>query len=186
MAKSYDLEDYGPYSEGVFATLQLLDAVSFNHSYRVREISRDAENFFEHNDSTLSKAAFVHDIGKIYISTKILDKKGTLSQVEKNIIDLHPYISYQVLRELGVYEGICRIALYHHGINPPCLSFVENYDNKKIMHYAEMLRTIDSFEALTTDRSYRRGFPSKEAIRIMEGENFHDEKTLDFLKKRFC
>lgn len=186
MRDLHDSEDYGAYSEEVFATMQLLDAVSFNHSYRVREISKDAENFFEHDDTILSKAAFVHDIGKIYISTKILDKKGALSQVEKSIVDLHPYISYQVLKELGVYEGICRIALYHHGINPPHLSVIGDYDNKKMLHYAEMLRTIDSFEALTTDRSYRRGFSPKEAIHIMKGESFHDAKTLEFLKNRFC
>lgn len=165
----------------VISTLQMLDSITLNHSIRVAEISKSFEVWNKHQDNLLSKSALVHDIGKIYISSKIIDKPGSLSGLEREIVNIHPYIGYEILKESGVDDRICSIALYHHGINPPVLHNVDAYEDEEILEYAKMLRSIDSYEALTSDRPYRRGFSGLDALSVMQSESGHHSKVLDYL-----
>lgn len=162
-------------------TMQLLDATSYNHCVHTSEIAREFEVKFHLEDNLLSQAAFLHDIGKIYIPSKILMKPGRLSVLERQVIDLHPYMGYQILKNLGEAERICSIVLYHHGLMPPILQEVDTIKDSDVKAYALMLHTIDAFEALTTDRAYRRGYTPREAVEIMDKESRHDKKVLDFL-----
>lgn len=161
--------------------LQLLDSMSYNHCVRSSEIAKEIESKFELGTNLLSTAALVHDVGKIYTSSKILGKPDKLDFLERQIIDLHPYIGYQILRSCNVNEQICAVTLFHHGTKPPMLSEVDVVINDEIKHFALMLHTIDAFEALTTDRSYRRGFTQMKAVEIMDKESMHDKNVLDFL-----
>lgn len=168
-------------TESALDKLQLLDSMSYNHCVRSSEIAREIESKFDLGSNLLSKAALVHDVGKIYVSSKILGKPDQLDFLERKIIDLHPYIGYQILRQCGVNEKICTITLYHHGVKPPMLSDIKIKMDDEIKHYALMLHTIDAFEALTTDRSYRRGYTQAKAVEIMDKESMHDKNVLDFL-----
>ena len=128
-------------------------------------------------------AALLHDIGKIYIPHSILDKNGRLTKLEREMIDLHPYLGYVILSDLGVNEDICRIVLYHHGFSPLCIRELSHYDSSLIYQKASILRTIDSFEALTSDRAYHRGLPSKEVIDVLLSEKNYDATAMEYLKK---
>lgn len=165
----------------IYNVIHKLDSITYNHSLRVMCIAREIEKFFHIENHMISNAALVHDVGKFYISSKILDKKGRLDLIERELINLHPYIGYRMLKEFGVNEDICRIVLYHHGTLPLLLNEIEPYNNSVINDMALMLHTIDSFEALTSDRPYHRGLLATEALEIMIKESNHHQAVLDFL-----
>jgi putative nucleotidyltransferase with HDIG domain len=161
--------------------LKDLDSTTYNHSVRVMLLAVELEEYLSMTDHKLMSAALFHDLGKIYVPFKILDKSQSLTRLEREIIDLHPYIGYLLLSELGVDEDICRIVLYHHGVKPLTISDIGYYDNNDTYDKALMLHTIDAFEALTSDRPYHRGVHSKEALTIMSRDNRYHAETLQYL-----
>jgi len=163
--------------------LEQLDSMTFKHSVRVMLISEEIEEYMGLTDHKLMNAALLHDLGKLYIPHNILDKNGRLTKLERELIDMHPYIGYTLLSDLGVDEDICRIVLYHHGFKPLHIRDLEHYDYGCIYQKSSILRTVDSFEALTSDRSYHRGVPSKDAINILLREKNYDEVAMEYLIK---
>lgn len=166
----------------IMKQLEKLDSMTYKHSVRVMLICEEIEEYMGVEDHKLMNAALLHDVGKLYMPGMILDKNGRLTRLEREMIDLHPYIGYTMLTDLGVDEDICRIVLYHHGFKPLCIREPEYYDCSLIYQKACILRTVDSFEALTSDRSYHRGVPSKEAIEILLNENNYDKVAMEYLK----
>lgn len=160
--------------------MKRLDSMTYNHSVRVMMISAEIEEYLGMTDHQLMYAALFHDVGKIYTPFNILDKNERLTKLERQIIDLHPYIGYSMLSELGIDEDICRIILYHHGTQPLTIQDVGHYDKDSVYEKALILHTIDAFEALTSDRPYHRGVISKEALKIMRGEKY-DKKVLEYI-----
>ena len=158
-----------------------LDNISYRHSYRVYNLCQQYEDLVNAKHNLLSASGLVHDIGKLYIDTKILDKRGCLTTIERRIVNLHPYIGYEMLKECNVEEDICRMVLYHHGPKAPTLHSLDEYENDEVMKSAMTLCTIDSFEALTAYRPYREGYSIHKAIQILDKEGFHEEKVLRFL-----
>ena len=171
--------------ENIFQALQKLDASTYNHAVRVKDFAREIECYMDYEDDELSDAALVHDIGKCYISNFILDKPAVLTELEREIVNLHSYFGYVILKNLAVEEKICRIVLYHHSKDPITIHHVEAYkgdDMDDVYEKAQMLHSIDSFEALTTDRPFRRGFSVNDAISIMEEEGNHHPKVLEYFR----
>lgn len=167
----------------VYDTMEKLDSVTYNHSWRVWELSLGAEQHCGLRSNVLSTAAFVHDIGKIYIPRKILDKRGGLTRLERNVIDLHPYYGYRILADAKVEELIKRIVLYHHGLYPKVLQPLPEYDVEQAAEYAKMLHTLDVFEALTTDRPYKRRMSAADSCELMEQEKGYHGEVLQYLKE---
>ena len=150
--------------------LRRLDSTTYNHSVRVMMISAEVEEYLNLTDHKLMCAALFHDIGKAYVPFDILDKKERLTGLERELVDLHSYFGYCMLNSIKVEEDICRIVLYHHGFRPLTIRDLGHYDNNNVYEKAQMLHTIDAFEALTSDRPYHRGLPSKEALKILVRE----------------
>lgn len=170
-------------SNDVLNLLEKLDATTYNHSYRLWEMALGVEEHFKCKNDLLSTAALVHDIGKLYIPGWILNKREGLDTLEREVIDLHPYYGYRILQICGVEEEIRRIALYHHGTEPVVLSALQEYENAEVMEKALMLHTLDVFEALTTDRPYRRRMSVDRACSCMEQETGYHPEILHYLKE---
>lgn len=165
----------------LLATLHRLDSTTYNHSIRVVMLASELEEYMGLTDHKLSYAAMFHDIGKLYMSFNILDKNSRLTKLERELVDLHPYIGYMILSDLGIDEDICRIVLYHHSPRPVTIHDVGYYDKSSVYEKARILHTIDAFEALTSDRPYHRGRPSKEALKILAREDGYDAKALEYI-----
>lgn len=161
--------------------IKQLDSMTYNHSVRVMMISSEIEEYLGMTDHKLMYASIFHDVGKVYMPFNILDKNIRLTKLERQIIDLHPYIGYSMLSELGLDEDICRIILYHHGCRPLTIQDVGHYDKDDIYANALILHTVDAFEALTSDRPYHRGVTSKEALKILTREGGYDTKVLEYI-----
>lgn len=168
----------------IFELFWRFDSITFNHSARVYELAREYEDHYKFSDRRLSRAALVHDLGKVYISPRILDKIGSLSGLERELVNLHPYIGYCLLKDEYVDEDICRIVLYHHGTDPLVIAPVKADLRDDIVELASILRSIDAFEALTSDRPYHRGLPVAQAIEALKCDNItHHTEVLKFFER---
>ena len=100
-------------------------------------------------------AGLLHDVGKVRIPKKILNKNGPLTQSEYEIVKIHPHVSRRILEKYKINESILSSVTHHH----------ERYDGsgypgglkgEKIPLLSRILAVADAFEAMTAERPYRQ------------------------------
>lgn len=167
----------------IWEMIKNMDAFTYNHSVRMCEIARFVEQELGLPDRDLSEAALLHDIGKYYISSRILDKKGNLTDLERRFIDGHAPFSYFTLKHFHIKHSVCQLALYHHTLKPKLFFFkFRPCKDVNIAKLAGILRTMDIYEAMSTDRPYHRGL-SDESIKTEFDKIAHDGEALNIIMK---
>ncbi len=167
--------------------LDAKDPYSYGHSKRVSEyVHRIAEEMklpFEKIEE-FTTAALLHDIGKIGISDAVLLKTGKLTEEEWKIIKTHPRIGKEVLKPLNFLNNIIPIVEHEH----------ERYDGKgypdglkgeEIPLGARIIAVADSYDAMTTDRVYRKALPLEDVLKELKrcsGTQFAPEVVDAFLR----
>jgi diguanylate cyclase (GGDEF)-like protein/PAS domain S-box-containing protein/putative nucleotidyltransferase with HDIG domain len=112
----------------------------------------------------VSQAALLHDIGKIGIPDAILHKEASLTEDEWAIMRRHPHIGSQILTEAGgVYSLLAHIVGAHHE-RWDGMGYPHKMQEESIPLGARILSVVDSYDAMTSDRPYRKAL-SKEAAR---------------------
>jgi putative nucleotidyltransferase with HDIG domain len=113
------------------------------------------------------RAALLHDIGKLGVSSRILDKNGPLDPEERMAVARHPLHTWEILRRVSGFSDFARQAATHHerldGTGYPW-----NLDGGELDLPARVLAVADVYEALTADRPYRPGMPVERALEIVE------------------
>lgn len=111
----------------------------------------------------LKMAGMLHDIGKIAIPDSILDKPGKLTDEEWVIMKQHTLYGYNILKAADEYSNLATYALSHHekfdGTGYP-----QGIKGKKIPLYSRIISVVDAYEAMTSDRVYRKAMDPKDAI----------------------
>ncbi len=176
--------------ESIFAfarTLELRDHYTGEHTentvYYSTEIAKDMGLSAEEIDN-IKEASILHDLGKVGISDKILHKNGKLTEKEFIVIRKHPQIAADILRPVQFLHDIIPLILYHH----------ERWDGKgypsgligpEIPLGARIISVADVYQALTSNRPYRKAFPETEAVKIIKsgyGTQFDPQVVDVFLK----
>ncbi len=143
------------------ASIDAKDPYTCGHSHRVALISRKLaalSGFDEHRIERIYLAGLLHDIGKIGVPEAVLCKAGKLTDAEYDSIKLHPGVGATILGGIRQMEDIIPIILHHHerlsgGGYPAGLSAGE------IPIEALILGLADSFDAMTSSRTYRSAMP---------------------------
>lgn len=115
----------------------------------------------------LRRAGLLHDLGKVGISNRILDKTGPLAPHERQAVEVHPVYTWEILRRVAAFADFARPASLHHekldGSGYPWRVGGDDLDLP-----ARILVVADIYEALTASRPYRAGVAPEEALRILE------------------
>ncbi len=176
--------------ESIFAfakTIELKDHYTGEHVEKTvhyaTEVARELGLPKDEVDK-IRKASILHDLGKIGISENILLKKGKLTKEEFDEIRKHPQIAVDILRPIQSLQGVIPMIYYHHE-RWDGGGYLNGLKGDEIPIGARIIAVSDVYEALTSDRPYRRAFPRDEAIRMVKessGTQF-DPKVVDaFLK----
>jgi HD-GYP domain-containing protein (c-di-GMP phosphodiesterase class II) len=167
--------DEGRLDDIARAFARVIDAKSpftYLHSERVAELAVTIGrrlHFDEVKLRDLRRAGLLHDIGKLGVSTLILDKPDRLTERERAEIRVHPAYTQRILERVAAFSGIVEIASAHH----------ERLDGKgyhlglpaeRLSPMSRALAVADVYEAITADRPYRRGMPRNEALAILRGQ----------------
>jgi putative nucleotidyltransferase with HDIG domain len=167
--------------------LEARDAYTKMHSYNVADYSvtfAKAIRLPARDVEILKMSARLHDIGKIGVRDDILNKPGKLTDEEFEYIKSHPTIGARILEPLDFLKDQIPFVKYHHekwdGTGYP-----EGLKGDQIPLGAQILSLADVFDALTTDRPYRKGFSVEktfEIMRDMSGKNFEPGMLTKFFK----
>ena len=182
--------------ENLFATLyafvkaiEAKDPYTEQHSNRVTAIAIElakAMGCSEEDQEVLNVAGRLHDIGKIGIRDEILLKPGRLTQDEYDVIKEHPVIGEEIVAHLGFWDREKKIIRCHH----------ERYDGKGypdglqgegIPLLGRILSVADVYDAIASDRAYRKKMEESKILKIMyggAGTQFDPEIT-DIFKKLY-
>ena len=120
----------------------------------------------EVNLSDVQQAAMLHDYGKVLIPKKILDKEGKLTPEEKEIMDLHSELGYELLKDQGLNEEVLSLVKYHHQ-RPDGKGYPVIDDGFIFGMSSQIVTAADKFSALTEDRCYRKACSKEEALGII-------------------
>ncbi|GAC1641367.1 MAG: HD domain-containing protein [Herpetosiphon sp.] len=152
---------------------EIIDAKSpftFKHSVNVASYARGMATLLGHDPASahrLYRAALVHDIGKLGVSNRILDKNGSLSPDERRTMELHPVYTWEILARVPAFSEFARLAAVHHekldGTGYPWKLTGQDLDLD-----ARILTVADMFDALISDRPYRKGMQLEQALAILQ------------------
>lgn len=151
-------------------TIEAKDPYTRHHSERVTRLSMilaEEMNLGAELIDTIRIAGFLHDIGKIGIPDSILQKQGRLTSEEYAVIQTHPVIGEKIVKHLGLLPQERAIIRHHHerwdGRGVP-----DGLCKENIPLEARVLSLADAYDAMVSDRPYRKGKTVAETVRELD------------------
>jgi putative two-component system response regulator len=136
----------------------------------------------------LRRAGVVHDIGKIGVPEHILIKQESLTEVEWKVMREHPVTGERICSPLKSFRLVLPIIRHHHE-KLDGSGYPDGLRGDKIPLTARVLQITDIYDALVTDRPYRKALGHEEAIRTMRSEarrGWWDSTLIDELEALLC
>lgn len=173
--------------------LKVTNAETYYHSIRVKTLVfkmiklTNSEQFTSYTPQEIDyicKGAILHDVGKLSVKNAVLTKDSFLTPEEKANMYHHTTSGFEMIcNELTEeeYDIIKNICLYHHERTDG-----SGYEGKcDLPIYVQIVSACDVFDALCTDRIYRKGLSYEATLRVMKegGSGHFDEKILEYLEK---
>ncbi len=175
--------------EALARTIETRDKYTIGHSDRV---SRYAVNLARHMQlsetqvDNIRVAGLLHDVGKIGISEKVLNKKGKLTKEEYEEIKKHPTLGYDIIKDnklLAIYGSVVK----HHHEHYNGWGYPDGLKGDDIPLEAAIVAVVDAYDAMTTDRPYRDAYSEEKALSILRdlaGEQFNPKVVRAFLEMK--
>ena len=158
------------YSSSVISVLDARDPYTFEHSERVARFADLISIKLDLTDNEIAMvhyAAHLHDIGKVGIPDHVLNKHGTLTKEEFELMKSHSQIGYNIVKKMGALVDIAPLVLHHHerwdGSGYP-----DGLKGLDIPLGARIIALADSFDAMTSNRTYKKRLSILEAFEEIE------------------
>ena len=180
---NFNIQKIADYKQTLYNLVDMIeerDTYTKGHSQRVAKYSQIIAKTMGCNDEEVEKvynAGLLHDIGKMVAPDSVLLKPDKLNDTELEIIQKHPIIGYDLLKDIPIYKEIAEIILYHQ----------ERYDGKgypkglkanEIPFLSRIMIVADAFDAMTANHIYKKRKSVKIAIKEIEelaGSQFDPE-----------
>ncbi len=136
------------------------------HSYEVARLTKNiAQKLYNdvHNIQSLYWAALFHDVGKVGVPDQILCKPGPLTDDEWRIMKLHPTIGASIVKSLTLPPHIAS-AIHYHQERYDGSGYPNGLSGDDIPLEARILAVVDAYEAMTSDRVYRKALRQRRAM----------------------
>lgn len=176
--------------QGILSIAETIDArdpYTFQHSARVAEYTEKIAKGLQLNPvqvEQLVTAARLHDLGKLGVDNEILHKPGKLSDEDWAIMRRHPETAARILSRYRLYRDGVDWVLHHHERHDGT-GYPHGLRGEEIPIGARILAVADAYEAMTSDRPYRRALSSEIAVEELKtgmGKQFDPMVVAVFLK----
>ena len=147
--------------ESLARTVDARDLYTSDHSRRVAAYSRELAariGLGQEEQEQIYYIGMLHDVGKIGIPDEIINKPGRLTEDEYKVIKTHPVIGARILGQLSVLPHLNEGVRYHHE-RYDGTGYPEGLSGENIPLTARIIAVADSYDAMTSNRSYRRLLP---------------------------
>lgn len=142
------------------------------NTYRYAKEIAQRTNLGPKSSRTLCQAALVHDIGKALIPEEILQNHNKPTPEEKEIIDLHSILGYEILRTTNISEDVLKAIKSHH----------KSMQSKPESAISQILSVADVYSALREERVYKPAFPESLCFSIMRARKDLNQEYVDILQ----
>ena len=156
--------------EAFAKTIDMKDKYTNGHSARVAEYTAMLTKELGYDEETVDKyynIALLHDIGKIAIPPEVLNKPGKLTDDEFKIIKSHSSQGYRVLKDISIMPELSIGAGYHHE-RPDGKGYPKGLKGDDIPRVAQIIAVADTFDAMYSDRPYRKRMNFEKAVSIIK------------------
>ena len=156
--------------EAFAKVVDLKDTYTQGHSFRVAAYTKMLARELGYDKETVEKyhqIALMHDIGKIGIPDSVLNKAGKLTDEEFALIKSHPARGYEVLKDISLMPEIAIGAHAHHE-RPDGKGYPQGLKGDEIPPVAQVIAVADCFDAMYSDRPYRRRMNFDKAVSIIK------------------
>jgi HD-GYP domain-containing protein (c-di-GMP phosphodiesterase class II) len=166
-----------------------MDNYTYEHSVNVIVLSLIMGlelNYSKDRLYSLAVGAMLHDVGKVFVPKDILLKDGKLTEMEFDIIKEHPSRGYDYLKEEIGVSAMSRIIILQHHERVDGTGYPEGMCGSRIHEFSKIVSIADVYDALTSDRPYRRGLPPNDAIEYIMGsaDRYFDFDMVNAFLKR--
>ncbi len=158
---------------------------TFHHSVGVTEVAVELAHELDlppERVSLVRRAAFLHDIGKLAVPNRVLDKRGRLTAQEWAVVTRHPALSGSILRRVSAFRELAVLAAEHHerldGSGYPNGLYAE-----EISLESRLIAIADCYAAMAENRPYRPGLQADHILQILAEDVPHklDKTCFDAL-----
>jgi len=170
----------------MLSVLEARDPYTKGHGERVAIMAREVAERLGWKGEDVERiywAGILHDIGKIGIPEDILNKPGLLTEEEYRIVQRHPVISAEILERFEHLRELAHIVRYHHE-RWDGKGYPEGLSGEEIPIESRILAVADAFDAMTSDRPYRKALKLEKAIeeiRKNKGKQFDPDIVKVFI-----
>jgi putative nucleotidyltransferase with HDIG domain len=185
--KNEALDAYDRTIEAWAAAFETQHKEATGHTERVVNLALELAKALGFSDEELvhiRRGALLHDIGKISIPDEIISKRGKLTEEEFDVVRRHPLFAKKWLSQIELLKPALQIPYYHHekwdGSGYPL-----GLKGEDIPLAARMFSVVDVWDALTSDRPYRRALSKEEALNLIisqSGSHFDPKVVEEFIK----
>ena len=156
--------------ESFAKVIDMKDSYTQGHSQRVAKYTRMLAKELGYDEDTVENyynIALMHDIGKIGIPDQVLNKPGKLTDEEYSVIKSHTERGYDVLNSISLMPEIVVGAEFHHE-RPDGKGYPKGLKGSEIPRVAQIIAVADTFDAMYSDRPYRKRMNFDRAVGIIE------------------
>ncbi|MCM1180151.1 MAG: HD-GYP domain-containing protein [Clostridium sp.] len=152
------------------STLKVSDEYTFKHSVDVASMSMIIAKRFGLDDKQVYQigiSGLLHDLGKSQIPNEILNKPGKLSDEEFTIMKNHPLIGYNIIKDKPDIAQEIKMGVLQHHEKINGRGYPLGLEGNRIHNYARILSVADIYDALVTERPYKKAFTPRDAVEMI-------------------
>jgi putative nucleotidyltransferase with HDIG domain len=176
------------------ATVEMKDQYTAGHQPRATQLAcaiAEEMRLSKEKIEGIRMAGSLHDIGKIVVPAEILNKPGPLTEVQYEMVKMHPRAGYDILKEIKFPWPVAQIVLQHHELMDGT-GYPQGLSGEEIIVEARILTVANVVEAMTSHRPYRPAHSIEKAIEEISRNRgkLYDHGAVDaclklFFEKRF-
>jgi len=163
------------------------DVYSRGHLERVADYVKklgDQMNLDEEIMKILRNGATLHDVGKIGVRDEVLRKQGPLTEEERREMEKHCVIGVNIIKPIKSMSALCDLVRHHQEFYDGS-GYPDGLKGEEIPLTARLIKVCDAYDAMTTDRPYRKGMSKEDAKKELikkSGIEFDPKLVEEFLK----
>ncbi|KZL91592.1 HD-GYP domain-containing protein [Clostridium magnum] len=156
--------------------LRSADEYSYNHSINVSLYGMLLSKWLflsEREIKDVAKAGMLHDIGKTKVPIEILNKKGKLNSYEFEEIKKHPFYGYNIVKKVNSISDEVKKAILMHHERTDSSGYPMGINENELSLYSKIIAIVDVYDAITSERVYKKRETPFEAFQIFQNSNIH-------------